>query len=87
MESWEGQHYSYLYQQWGPPTSTTSDGRGGMIASYYYNRNLGQIPGRAVQNRDGSVSYTGPRDIRYTAERHFFVGDDGIIYAWRWRGR
>ena len=86
MESWEGAHYSDLYQSWGPPTSTTSDGRGGMIVSYYYSRNM-QLPGRAVPQYDGSVMYVPPQDLSYVAERHFYVNSNGIIYSWRWQGR
>lgn len=86
MQSWEGHHVSELYQSWGPPTATTSDGRGGMIVSYYYDRYLGQIPGRAVRNLDGSVSYTAPTANTYTAQRNFYVNANGIIYSWRWQG-
>lgn len=86
MKSWMGHHISELYQSWGPPTATTTDGRGGTIVSYYYDRYLGQIPGRAVSNPDGSVSYTAPRAMTYTAQRHFYVNADGFIYSWRWKG-
>ena len=88
MTSWVGAHISDLYLSWGPPTQTMSDGREGSIVSYYYSRNFGQIPGQAVKNNyTGSISYTAPRNLSYTAERHFYANSDGIIYSWRWRGR
>ncbi len=86
MQSWVGSSINDLYLSWGPPSSTMSDGNGGTIISYYYSRNFGQIPGRAVVNNDGSVSYTAPTTSGYTAARHFFADSKGIIYSWQWQG-
>lgn len=86
MQSWINHHISELYLSWGPPSNTMSDGQGGTIVSYYYNRYFGQIPGTARSNYDGSVSYTAPTSITYTAVRHFFADSKGIIYSWRWQG-
>lgn len=86
MKSWVGHNINELYLSWGPPSSTMSDGNGGTIISYYYNRDLGQIPGKAKRNYDGSISYTAPTSISYTAARHFYANPQGIIYSWRWQG-
>lgn len=86
MKSWVGHHISDLYLSWGPPSSTMSDGQGGTIISYYYNRNFGQIPGTARKNYDGSISYTAPTNVTYQASRHFYANSQGIIYSWRWQG-
>jgi hypothetical protein len=86
MQSWVGHHITELYLSWGPPSSTMSDGQGGTMISYYYNRDLGQIPGTAVRNYDGSVSYTAPTFVNSTAVRTFFANSQGIIYSWRWQG-
>ena len=86
MKSWEGSHYSQLLQSWGPPTQTSEDGLGGQILVYMYDRNLGQIPGRAWKDNYGVVHYTAPQGNNYTATRMFYVNKDGIIYSWRWQG-
>ena len=86
MQAWVGHHQGDLIQSWGPPTRTTSDGRGGEILVYEYDRNMGQIPGRAVRNYDGSVSYTSPQSNGYVASRMFWVNKEGIIYTWQWKG-
>lgn len=86
MQSWMGQHYSDMMLKWGPPTRSTPDGRGGQILIYEYSRDTGQIPGRAVRNPDGSVSYTAPQSTGYVATRMYWVDGQGIIYNWKWRG-
>jgi hypothetical protein len=86
MQSWMGAHQSALILSWGPPTRTSTDGAGGTILIYEYDRNTGQIPGRAVRNPDGSVSYTAPQASGYVATRMFWVRPDGTIYNWRWQG-
>ena len=86
MQSWVGQQYGDMMLKWGPPTRTAPDGRGGQIVIYEYNRDMGQTPGRAVRNPDGSVSYTAPQSNGYVATRMFWVNADGVIYNWRWQG-
>lgn len=86
MNSWVGSHYSDMMLKWGPPTYSTSDGRGGQILVYRYARNGWQIPGRAWADRFGNVYYTDPQNLSYVAERMFYVNEKGIIYSWRWRG-
>lgn len=86
MASWVGSHYSDLMLKWGPPTRSVPDGRGGQILTYEYDRNMGQIPGRAVANWDGSVTYTAPVSTAYVATRMFWVDKDGVVYSWRWQG-
>jgi hypothetical protein len=86
MESWMGSHQSELILKWGPPTRTAEDGAGGTILIYESDRDMGQAPGRAVRNWDGSVSYTAPRSNSYVATRMFWVRPNGTIYNWRWQG-
>ena len=86
MTSWMGSHQSNLILSWGSPTRSAPDGAGGTILIYEYDRNMGQIPGRAVRNADGSVSYTAPQESGYIASRMFWVNPAGIIYNWRWQG-
>jgi len=38
MSSWEGADANYLIARWGPPTQVMSDGSGGRIFIYAYNR-------------------------------------------------
>lgn len=86
MQSWMGIHQSNLILQWGPPTRSAPDGAGGTILIYEFDRYLGQVPGRAVRNFDGSVSYTAPESTGYVAVRMFWVNANGILYHWQWRG-
>ena len=82
MDSWKGHHKSELIASWGPPSRVTSDGKGGEILIYEYDRNFGQTRGQIYS--DGS--YTAPRQNRYTAYRMFYVDGNGYIYNWRWQG-
>jgi len=86
MESWIGAHQQELILQWGPPTRTASDGADGWILIYEYDRDFGQIPGKAYAGPDGAVWYTAPERSGYTARRMFWVHRDGVIYSWRWQG-
>jgi hypothetical protein len=86
MNSWVGSHYSDMMLKWGPPTYSTSDGRGGQILVYRYNRNGWATPGKAWKDQWGNVYYTAPQNYDYVAERMFYVDDKGIIYSWRWQG-
>jgi len=82
MDLWVGHHKSELILSWGPPTRVTSDGKGGEILIYEYERYFGQNPGQVY--RDGS--YTAPTPIRYTAYRMFYVDKAGYIYNRSWQG-
>lgn len=86
MDSWMGSKAQELILSWGPPTRSTSDGADGTILIYEYDRKMGQIPGRAVRNSDGSVSYTAPQSNSYVATRMFWVHANGVIYNWKWKG-
>jgi hypothetical protein len=86
MQSWVGSHQHDLILSWGPPTRSTSDGADGWILIYEYDRNGGQIPGKAYRGADGATYYTAPQNTGYTAQRMFYVHSDGIIYSWRWQG-
>jgi hypothetical protein len=85
MQSWVGSHYSDLMLSWGPPTFSTSDGKGGQILVYQFNREGGQIPGFSTKIGK-TLFYTAPQNISYTAERMFYVDENGIIYFGRWKG-
>ena len=86
MQSWVGSHQAELIKSWGPPTRSTSDGADGWILIWEYDRELGQRPGRAYVNADGSISYNAPEPSGCVAKRMFWVHPDGIIYWWRWEG-
>ena len=82
MKSWVGCHESALIRSWGPPNRTTRDGKGGSVLVYEYVREGYGYEPDAYSYRD---AYGNDR-YRYTATRSFYVGRDGIIYAWRWKG-
>ena len=80
MSSWIGHHQSELIASWGPPTRTSSDGKGGIVLVYESYRNMGT---------KGSVDSRGNirvRDNSYIRTRMFYVNNNGIIYNWRWQG-
>ena len=60
MDSWMNSHQSDLIASWGPPTRTTSDGKGGSILIYEKYVDLGQSPGKAQVDIFGNVTYTSP---------------------------
>ncbi len=86
MDSWTGSHESELFRSWGPPTRTTSDGKGGRILVYEHYVNLGQSPGRAQADAWGNVTYTAPKQRGYVRTRMFYVDERGYIYYWRAQG-
>jgi hypothetical protein len=96
MQSWIGHSYSELMASWGPPTQVFSDGKGGQIFVYAYNR-LWIRPGVATTaysaNAYGGYVYGSATTVYspayvqgYTAYRMFWIDSDGIIYSWAWRG-
>jgi hypothetical protein len=85
MDSWVGHYQSELIAQWGPPTKTVSDEKGGKIIVYE------SLKGTWGNQRDkrvvGGTHYpTSPRQPGYAATRTFYVNEKGIIYAWKWSG-
>ena len=86
LDSWKGHHQSELIALWGPPTKTYPDGKGGIILIYEYYRDLGQTPGRAYTDAWGNVKYTYPKNRGYTANRMFYINENGVIYSYRWQG-
>ena len=96
LDSWVGHDYSELFASWGPPQQVFSDGSGGQIFVYAYNRSWVQ-PGRATTYYN-ATDYGGyiygsattvysPAYVQgYTAYRMFWADDDGTIYSWAWRG-
>ena len=38
MDSWKGSHVSKVIEKWGPYDRVTSDGKGGSVYSYYFDR-------------------------------------------------
>jgi hypothetical protein len=73
MKSWVGRTANDLILELGPPTRTTSDGKGGQVLIY---------GGEQVirTNRNGAVYST------RESVREYYVNEDGIIYSWRWQG-
>ena len=86
MDSWVGHHQSELIASWGPPTTVTSDGKGGSILVYRWDVNLGQTPGKATVDYWGNVTYTNPQQRGYVRSRMFYVDERGYIYHWRSQG-
>ena len=81
MKSWVGHHKSKLIQEWGPPNNISTDGKGGEVYTYYYNRNKNSTTTYNQYTKSYNTS-----NNSYTAERHFYINKDGKIYSWRWKG-
>lgn len=81
MKSWLGASQDELLLEWGPPTYTTSDLKGGTIWVYEFQR---QTTGTAYTTQYGYTYYNAP--VQYKAVRQFFIDSNGIIYAYRWQG-
>ena len=86
MQSWVGHHQSALIASWGPPTRTTSDGKGGQILIYEEYVNLGQTAGTIQRDFSDQYSYTAPQQRGYERSRMFYVDPSGYVYSWRWQG-
>jgi hypothetical protein len=86
MASWVGHTKAELYQSWGPPTRTTSDGQGGEIAIYEYYVDMGQNPGSIYSNYNNTIGYTAPTQRGYVQTRMFYINSANIIYSWWWKG-
>ncbi len=86
MQSWVGHHKSKLIREWGPPTRYDSDGLNGEILIYSFQRKFNPTAGKYLQNNQGEIMYTPPKDNSYQAIRMFYVDNEGIIYSWRWQG-
>jgi len=87
MDSWLGHHEHELIQSWGPPQAHQPDGAGGHILIYSEFRAMGRTQGQGQLNRDGSFTYTPPRQNGYTRIRMFYVDRSGLIYSWRTENR
>lgn len=83
MSNWVGKDKSELIQRLGPPNYQENDGSGGKILIYKYNRNAGQIPGKAKLDYSGNLSYTYPTSIQGNTVLQFYVNSRGIIYHYR----
>ncbi len=71
MNSWLKHHKSELIRSWGPPARYDSDGQGGEILIYEYNKTVGAvINGNYIQRT--FVDY-----------KEMFANSEGIIYHWR----
>jgi hypothetical protein len=57
MSSWEGADVNYLIARWGPPTQIMSDGHGGRIFIYTYDRSYTSA-GTSTTTTTGSASGT-----------------------------
>ena len=85
MQSWVGHHKSSLIQSWGPPSNITTDGKGGEVYIYYYNRNLPSNSKTTYNSFTGTYNTTTTNNS-YTAQRMFFINSSGKIYSWKWKG-
>ena len=58
MDSWVGAPQAKLIRSWGPPTRTASDGAGGTILIYEYDRDTGQTAVRMFYvDPSGTIYY------------------------------
>lgn len=80
MASWVGHHQSELLASWGAPSREASDGKGGKILVYEYDRS------RRTTGRVDAYGNFSAQDHSYVARREFFVAKDGKIYRWKWQG-
>ena len=65
---------------WGPPARVDSDGKGGEILTFVFDRNTGQTISKTYG--DNYVA----RPTGWQAYRMFWVNEKGIIYSWKWKG-
>ena len=82
MKSWVGNHKSKLIQSWGPPTKISTDGKGGEVYTYLYDRK-----GSTITSYNQYTNQLYSNNYSYTAERNFYIDSSGKIYSWRWKGR
>jgi hypothetical protein len=100
MDSWMGAHYSNLIASWGPPQQVFDDGGGGRLLVWTQGRSY-TVPGYATTTTNfnanvydnyiwGSATsrtvYNPAQTYGWTAYRMFWIGSDGRIYRWAWKG-
>jgi len=83
MDSWKGSHQSQLIRSWGPPTLTHSDGKGGQILEWRYERGSNKTTATTVPNTQTTIYRHKSKSY---ASRMFWVDEEGIIYYWSWKG-
>ena len=92
MDSWMGRSKWELMREWGQPSRTESDGRGGEILIYgeqdYQNhRGPGgqrrDTSGNVGRNDRGSQDQTDRRSQDQTRSRTFWADRDGRLYKWK----
>ena len=81
MKTWLNASKDQLLLQWGPPSETFRDGKGGEIWTYTFTN---QTTGYAYTDSYGHTYWRSPQ--QYQVVRQFFINEDGIIYAYRWQG-
>ena len=88
MASWVGHNESDLIAHYGPPQQTMSDGQGGKVFIYSSERSF-TMPGYADTQftRSGAYTvYSPSMTSSYNAYRMFWIGADGSVYRWAWKG-
>lgn len=100
MKTWENQHYSNLIASWGPPQQVFDDGAGGRILVWTSARSA-TVPGQATSTTNfranaydnyiwGTATtrtvYTPAQTYGWTAYRMFWIGGNGVVYRWAWKG-
>jgi hypothetical protein len=93
MASWVGNNGNDLIASWGPPTRVMSDGGGGKIYIYIFDRHS-NTPAELVTREfdnwfDGKgvrTTYTPSESVGYLAFRTFWINDQNLIYRWAWKG-
>lgn len=100
MQSWVGHPKSELIAQWGYPTRTGSDGKGGEIlvwdiiettthpgySTTYSTGNAYTYGNNAYGYGNSRTTYVPPRTETYTKTRTFYVNQGGYVYGWSWKG-
>jgi hypothetical protein len=79
MDTWLGASKSQLLLQWGAPSSTFTDGKGGEIYSYVYTN---QTTGYSYTNYyTGQTFWRAPQ--QYQNVYRFYINSNGVIYAYK----
>jgi hypothetical protein len=98
MASWVDHHFTDLLASWGPPQQVMDDGNGGRVFVYTKTRSY-TAPSTATTTANATVNpynntiwgtatttYNPGQTYSWTSYRMFFIGSNGRIYRWAWRG-
>ncbi len=100
MAEWMDDTVPNLIEVWGPPDQVYGDGNGGQVLLYVRDRtnkvpassststyaNGGVNGGQFYGNGQSYTTYKPERVEGYVGYRMFWVGTNGLIYNWKWKG-